>query len=83
MKDLSYDDYCDLDMLTKKRQTFIEHRASLQDIYDGAHEAWGVRNPALIDTLSRLSGSIEAVELQIKDILDSYKSDRSTIGCNV
>ena len=76
MKDLSYDDYCDLDMLTKKRQTFIERRASLQDIYEADYEAWGTRNPALMDILSRLSGSIEAVELQIKDILDSYKSDR-------
>ena len=76
MKDLSYDDYCDLDVLTKKRQALIENQSSLQDIYNGAHEAWGVGNPALIDTLSRLSGSIEAVELQIKDILDSYKSDR-------
>lgn len=74
--DLSYDDYCNLDILTRKRQSLIERRGSLQDVYDGAHEAWGVRNPALIDTLSRLSGSIEAVELQIKDILDSYKSDR-------
>ena len=76
MKDLSYDDYCDLDILTKKRQSLIENQSSLQDIYDGAHEAWGVRNPALMDILARLSGSIEAVELQIKDILDSYKSDR-------
>lgn len=76
MKDLSYDDYCELDILTKKRQTFIEHRDSLQDIYDADHNAWGTRNPALIDTLSRFSGSIEAVELQIKAILDSYKSDR-------
>ena len=72
MKDLSYDDYCDLDMLTKKRQTFIEHRASLQDIYEADYEAWGTRNPTLMDILSRLSGSIEAVELQIKGILDSY-----------
>lgn len=76
MKDLSYDDYCDLDILTKKRQSLIEHRDSLQDIYDADHDVWGVRNPALIDTLSRLSGSIESVELEIKDILDSYKSDR-------
>lgn len=76
MKDLSYDDYCELDILTKKRQSLIENRSSLQDIYDAGHDAWGVRNPALIDTLSRLSSSIEAVELQIKDILDSYKSDR-------
>ena len=76
MKDLSYDDYCDLDILTKKRQTLIERRASLQDIYEADHEAWGDRNPALIYTLSRFSRSIEAVELEIKDILDSYKSDR-------
>lgn len=78
MKDLSYDDYCELDILTKKRQTFIEQRSSLQDIYDADYDAWGVRNPALVDALSRFSGSIEAVELQIKDILDSYKSDRET-----
>ena len=78
MKDLSYDDYYDLDMLTKKRQTFIERRASLQDIYEADYEAWGTRNPTLMDILSRLSGSIEAVELQIKGILDSYKSDRES-----
>ena len=78
MKDLSYDDYCDLDILTKKRQSLIERRASLQDIYEADYEAWGTRNPTLMDILSRLSGSIEAVELQIKDILDSYKSDRES-----
>ena len=76
MKDLSYDDYCDLDVLTKKRQALIERRDSLRDIYEADHEAWGTRNPALIDTLFRLSSSLEAVELEIKDILDSYKSDR-------
>ena len=80
MKDLSYDDYCDLDILTKKRQALIENQSSLQDIYEGAHDAWGDRNPALMDTLSKLSMSLEAVELEIKDILDSYKSDRETNG---
>lgn len=76
MKDLSYDDYCDLDILTKKRQALIERRDSLQAIYEANHEAWGDRTPVLIYTLSRFSRSIEAVELEIKDILDSYKSDR-------
>lgn len=80
MKDLSYDDYCDLDILTKKRQALIERRASLQDIYEADHEAWGNANPALIYTLARLSRSLEEVELEIKDILDSYKSDRKTDG---
>lgn len=80
MKDLSYDDYCELDILTKKRQTLIERRASLQAIYEADYEAWGDRNPALIDTLSRFSRALEAVELEIKDILDSYKSDRETNG---
>lgn len=80
MKDLSYDDYCGLDILTKKRQALIERRDSLRAIYEADYEAWGDRNPVLIDTLFRLSRSIEAVELEIKDILDSYKSDRETNG---